>query len=46
MYSRKSIGPRIEPSGTPVLTGYSCEGFIQTHPKPSIIKKEEIRPNI
>ena len=25
MYSRKSLGPRMEPSGTPALTGYSCE---------------------
>ena len=47
MYSRKSLGPRMEPWGTPVLTGYSCEDF------PSIttwgcllLRKEEIRPNI
>ena len=24
MYSRKSVGPRMEPCGTPALTGYSC----------------------
>ena len=24
MYSRKSLGPKIEPRGTPVLTGYYC----------------------
>ena len=27
MYSRKSVGPRIGPQGTPALTGYSCEDF-------------------
>ena len=27
MYIRKSVGPRIEPWGTPTLTGYSCEGL-------------------
>ena len=27
MYSRKSVGPRMEPGGIPVLTGYSCEDF-------------------
>ena len=27
MYSRKRIGPRMDPSGTPALTGYSCEAF-------------------
>ena len=27
MYSRKSVGPRIEPRGTPALTGYSYEDF-------------------
>ena len=25
MYSRKSVGPKMEPWGTPVLSGYSCE---------------------
>ena len=25
--SRKSVGPRMEPSGTPALPGYSCEDF-------------------
>ena len=25
MYTRKSAGPRMEPSGTPALTGYSCK---------------------
>ena len=27
MYSRKSVGPRMAPQGTPVLTGYSSENF-------------------
>ena len=27
MYSRTSVGPRIEPWETPGLTGYSCEDF-------------------
>ena len=27
MYSRKSVGPRIEPQGTPALTGFTCENF-------------------
>ena len=27
MYSRKSVGPRMDPSGPPALTGYSFEDF-------------------
>ena len=27
MYSRKSVGPRMEPWGNPALTRYSCEDF-------------------
>ena len=27
MFSRKSVGPRMETSGTRALTGYSCEDF-------------------
>ena len=27
MFSRKSVGPRMEPWGTLVLTGYSYEDF-------------------
>ena len=27
MHSRESVGPRMEPWETPVLTGYSCEEF-------------------
>ena len=29
MYNRKNVGPRMEPWGTPALTGYSCEDFVQ-----------------
>ena len=47
MYSRKSVGPRMEPWGTPALTGYSCQAFPSrttgSHP---LMRKEEIRPNI
>ena len=47
MYSRKSVGPRMEPWGTPTLTGYSCEDFpsrtAQIHP---LLRKEKIRPNM
>ena len=27
MYSRKTVGPRMKPWGTPALAGYSCEDF-------------------
>ena len=27
MYSRKSVGPKMEPSGTPALAGNYCEDF-------------------
>ena len=27
MYSRKSVGPRLEPWETPALSGYSYEDF-------------------
>ena len=33
MYSRKSVGLRMEPWGIPALTGYSCE---VSHPEPVI----------
>ena len=40
MYSRKSVWPRIEPWGTPALTGYSFWRLpIQNHLKPSITEK-------
>ena len=47
MYSRKSVGPRMEPSGTPALTGYSCEDFpSRTTQSHQLLRKEEIRTNI
>ena len=47
MYSRKSEGPRMEPWGTPTLTGYSCEDFpSRTTWSCLLLRKEEIRPNI
>ena len=47
MYSRKSVGPRMEPSGTPALTGYSCEEFpSRTTCSHLLLRKEEIRPDI
>ena len=30
MYSGKRVGPRVEPSETPALTGYSYEDFPST----------------
>ena len=47
MYSRKSIGPRIYPCGTPALAGYSCEDFpSRTTRSRLLLRKEEIRLNI
>ena len=47
MYSRKSVGPEMEPWGTPALTGYSCEDFpSRTTWSRLLLRKEEIRPNI
>ena len=47
MYSRKSVGPRIEPSGNPGFTGYSCEDFpSRTTQSHLLLRKEKIRPNI
>ena len=30
MYSRESVGPRMEPQGTLALTGSSCEELSRT----------------
>ena len=39
--------PRIEPSGTTALTGYSCEDFpSRTTQRHLLLRKEEIWPNI
>ena len=46
MYSRKSVGPRMEPWGTPALTGYSGADFPSgTTRSRLLLRKEEIRPN-
>ena len=47
MYSKKSVGARIEPRGTPALTGYSCEDFpSRTTYSCLLLRTEEISPNI
>ena len=47
MYSKKSVGPRLEPWGTPALIGYSCEDFpFRTNRSHQLLRKEEIRSNI
>ena len=44
MYSRKSVGPRIEPCGTPVSTGYSCEDS-HSEPVKTITEKRGNKAN-
>ena len=47
MYSRKSVGPRMESWGTPALTGYFWEDFPpRTTWNNLLLRKEEIRPYI
>ena len=47
MYSRKKVGLKMERSGTPTLTRYSCENFPSTTtPSHLLLRKEEIGPNI
>ena len=47
MYIRKSVGPRMEPWGTPASTRYSCEDVpSRTTQSCLLLRKEEIRPNI
>ena len=47
MYSRKIVGPRIEPWRNPTLTGYSCEDFPSKTTRGSLLlRKEERRRNI
>ena len=44
---RKNVGPRMEPGGTPALTGYSCEDLpSRMTPSCLLLRKEEIRLNI
>ena len=47
MYSKKSVGPRMDLWGTPALTGYSCEDFpSRTTWSCLLLRIEEIRANI
>ena len=47
MYSRKSVGPRMDSLGIPALIGYSYEDFpSRTTPSRLLPRKDEIRPNI
>ena len=47
MYSKKSTGPRMEPWGTPALTGYFCEDFLsRTTGSYIIVRKDKIKANI
>ena len=47
MYSRKSVRPKMNPRGTPPLTGYSFEDFPSgTTQSCLLLRKEEIRSNI
>ena len=47
MYSKKSVGPRMDPWGTSALTGYPCEDLPSKTTRSSLLlRKEEIRPNI
>ena len=45
MYSRQSVGPGMEPSGSQALTGYCCEDLPSTttrfaiHNQPPITEK-------
>ena len=47
MYSKKSVGPEMEPWGTPTLTGYSYEDFpSRTTWSCLLLRKKETRSNI
>ena len=47
MYSRKILGPRLDPLETPALTGYSCEDIpSRTTQSRLLLRKEKIRSNI
>ena len=47
IYSRKSVGPRMDPWETPALTGYSYEDFPSSSTQSCLLlRKEEIRSNI
>ena len=43
LYSRKGVGPRMDPGGTPALPGYSCEDFpSRTNRSHLLLRKEKI----
>ena len=42
MYSGKSVGPKMEPQGTPALTGYSYEDF-PCRSTPNCLQKRQIK---
>ena len=45
MYSKKRVGPRMEPWGTQVLTGYSCKDFpSRTTQSRPLLRNNEISP--
>ena len=47
MYTRKSLGPRMEPLGTSALTGYYCKKLLsRTTQSRLLMRKDNIRPNI
>ena len=46
MFSRKGLGQRMEPRGTPALTGYSCEDFPSRTTLSCLLLRKEIWPNI
>ena len=47
MYSKKSVGQRMDPWGTLVLIGYPRENFLsRMTQRRLLLRAEEIRPNI
>ena len=46
MYSRKSVGPRMDPWGTPALTRCFCENFPSRTTRSHLLLRQEVRPNI
>ena len=47
MYIRKILEPRMDPWGTPALTGYSWANFpLRTNQTHILLRNEETRPNI
>ena len=46
MYDRKSVDTKMEPWGTPALTGYSCEDILsRTTCSCLLLRKDEIGSN-